>query len=87
MNEQLRRRKTDYEPRTLTDADIDAIRESITCPNCHGLTPEDVYRMKGFLSWWERAKSAVGGAVLRGMVWGLMALMAVLAVVTQPWRQ
>ena len=50
--------------RSLTDADIEEIKGiACTCP--HGMTAKDVFRLREFLDCWEKAKSSVGGYVIK----------------------
>ena len=82
-----RRRAADYAPRTLTDADLDAIEDRV-CLRCpRGVSQDDVYRMKAFLKLWEESKSAVGKTVLAVFLWSAMGILAVIAYFTHPWRQ
>jgi len=53
--------------RSLTDEDIEEIR-GITCQCPHGMTSEDVFRLRDFLKWWEGAKSTVGGYVIKTVI-------------------
>lgn len=53
--------------RLLTPADIDDIKKiARTCP--HGMTAQDVFRLREFLDCWEQAKSAVGGYVIKTFI-------------------
>ncbi len=48
----------------LTQTDIDKIKEA-TCGCPHGMTAEDAFKLRDFLECWNRAKSAVGGYVIK----------------------
>lgn len=48
----------------LTPQDLEAIK-SVACACPHGMTAEDVFKLRGFLDCWERAKSTVGGYVIK----------------------
>ena len=53
--------------RSLTPADIDDIKNiARTCP--HEMTAQDVFRLREFLDCWEKAKSAVGGYVIKTFI-------------------
>ena len=48
----------------LTQSDLDAIKK-VACGCPHGMTAEDVFRLRGFLEWWEGIKSTVGDYVIK----------------------
>lgn len=50
--------------RSLTDADIEEIK-GIACRCPHSMTAKDVFRLREFLDCWEKAKSSVGGYVIK----------------------
>lgn len=53
--------------RSLTPADIEDIKSiSRLCP--HGMTAQDVFRLREFLDCWEKAKSSVGGYVIKTFI-------------------
>jgi hypothetical protein len=53
--------------RALTPADIEEIK-SIACTCPHGMTAQDVFRLREFLGCWEKAKSSVGGYVIKTFI-------------------
>ena len=53
--------------RSLTDADIEELK-GITCQCPHGMSSEDVFRLREFLGWWEKTKSSVGGYVIKTFI-------------------
>lgn len=62
----------------LTDHDIEAIRK-VACSCPHGMTAEDVFKLRSFLSWWDDIKSTVGGYVLKGGIALIIAIGVLLA--------
>ena len=52
---------------SLTEADIDAIR-GVSCQCPHGMTSKDIFRLREFLDYWDRTKSAVGGYVIKTFI-------------------
>ena len=67
--------------RVLTDDDLEAIQR-IACSCPHGMTAEDVYKLRSFLSWWGDVKSAVGGYVLKGFLALIIAIGILVAWIT-----
>lgn len=72
--------------RTLTPGDIEAIRQAVF-DHPDRLTKEEVYELRGFLSWWRQTKDAVGSAVVKLALGSVAAIVAIAAFLAQPWRQ
>jgi hypothetical protein len=65
----------------LTKADLEEIRRVTgCCPN--GMTPEDAFKLRDFLSTWDRARSAVGGYVIKVILALVIAIAVLVAWVT-----
>lgn len=62
----------------LTDADLEKIRQ-VTCNCPHGLTPEDIYDMKHFMSWWKRVQLTVGNWAIKIFLGAVMLVVAAAA--------
>lgn len=60
----------------LTKADLDAIKR-VACACPHGMTAEDVFKLRSFLEWWEGTKSNVGGYVVKTIL-GLVVAIGIL---------
>ena len=50
--------------RALTPADMEDLKE-LTCKCPYGMSQHDVFRLRDFLDFWEKAKSSVGGYVIK----------------------
>ena len=60
-------------PMVLTQADLDEIKRVTSgCP--HGMTAQDIFKLREFLNWWEQFKSTVGGYVIKGFIILLVAI-------------
>lgn len=57
----------------LTEQDLEAIKR-VACACPHGMTAEDIFKLRSFLKWWEDVKNTVGGYVLKG---GLALIIAI----------
>lgn len=66
----------------LTDVDLKRIKD-VACACPHGMTAEDVFKLRGFLEWWENLKSSVGGYVIKGFLALIVAIGILLAWITQ----
>lgn len=65
----------------LTQADLDAIKNVASC--CpHGMTAEDVFKLRSFLEWWEGLKSTVGGYVVKTIIALIVAIGVLVAWIT-----
>jgi hypothetical protein len=51
----------------LTPADLDAIKQ-VACACPHGMTAQDVFRLRNFLDWWDRVQMGVGSVVLKVII-------------------
>lgn len=65
----------------LTKADLDAIKR-VACGCPHGMTAEDVFKLRSFLEWWEGTKSAVGGYVVKTILALIVAIGVLVAWIT-----
>ena len=70
------------EHRNLTPADIEEIK-SIACRCPHGMTAEDVFKLREFLAWWDETKSTVGGWVIKIILALVVAVGVLVAWITQ----
>ena len=68
-------------PRALTPEDIDEIK-SISCRCPHGMTAQDVFRLREFLDWWEDAKSTVGAWTIKIIITLVVAIGVLVAWIT-----
>lgn len=65
----------------LTKTDLDAIKR-VACACPHGMTAEDVFKLRSFLEWWEGTKSAVGGYVVKTIIALIVAIGVLVAWIT-----
>lgn len=62
----------------LTEHDLEKIKQVTNC--CpHGMTAEDIFRLRGFLDWWDEAKSTVGGYAIKTFVTLVIAIAILVA--------
>lgn len=66
----------------LTDEDLKKIKE-VACACPHGMTAEDIFKLRGFLEWWENLKSTVGGLVIKVIIGLVVAIGILVAWITQ----
>jgi len=59
--------------RSLTPADMDDLKE-LTCNCPYGMSQHDVFRLRDFLDFWEKTKSAVGGYVIKAFIMLVIAI-------------
>jgi hypothetical protein len=68
--------------RALTPEDIEEIKTiARTCP--HGMTAQDVFKLREFLEWWDETKGQVGGWVIKIMLALIVAVGVLVAWITQ----
>ena len=68
--------------RNLTPADIEEIK-NIACRCPHGMTAQDVFKLREFLEWWDETKSQVGGWVIKIIIALVVAVGVLVAWITQ----
>jgi hypothetical protein len=68
--------------RNLTPADIEEIK-AIACRCPHGMTAQDVFKLREFLEWWDSTKSQVGGWVIKIIIMLVIAVGVLIAWITQ----
>jgi hypothetical protein len=72
----------DGRERNLTPGDIDDIKDiARVCP--HGMTAQDVFKLREFLEWWDATKSQVGGWVIKIIIMLVIAIGVLVAWITQ----
>ena len=65
----------------LTEDDLKRIKE-VACACPHGLTAEDVFRIRGVLDTWDRIQMSVGGVVIKVILALVVAIGVLVAWIT-----
>lgn len=66
----------------LTKEDLEAIKR-VTCACPHGMSAEDVYRLRDLLETYDNVKSTVGGYVIKAIAGLVVAIGILVAWITQ----